>query len=107
VYEGRNKADDAFIKSVPLKCDDFVDLIFVLPDNKTKAMYALFDSKRSNKADAIIFDPSRTGNWKVSYWDTNLGDTFPLEGIHSNGELKPVRIIKRCSGQALPNFQCS
>ena len=107
VYEGRNKADDAFIKSVSLKCDDFVDLIFVLPDNKTKAMYALFDSKRSNKADAIIFDPSRTGNWKVSYWDTNLDNTFPLEGVHANGDIKPVRFVKRCSGQALPNFQCS
>ena len=107
VYEGRNKADDAFIKSISLKCDDFVDLIFVLPDNKTKAMYALFDSKRSNKADAIIFDPSRTGNWKVSYWDTNLDNTFPLEGVHANGDIKPVRFVKRCSGRALPNFQCS
>ena len=62
VYEGRNKADDAFIKSVSLKCDDFADLIFLLPDNSTTAMYALFDSKRSGRIDAIIFDPSRTGN---------------------------------------------
>jgi hypothetical protein len=107
VYEGRNKADDAFIKSFSLKCDDFPDVIFVLPDNKAKGMYALFDSKRSKKVDAIIFDPSRTGNWKYSFWDTNLDDTFPLEGVHANGDIKPVRFVKRCSGQALPNFQCS
>jgi hypothetical protein len=107
VYEGRNKADNAFIRSVSLKCDDFADLIFVLPDDNTKAMYALFDSNRRKKADAIIFDPSRTGNWKYSYWDTNLDNTFPLQGIHANGELKPVKFKKRCNGQALPNFQCS
>lgn len=107
VYEGRNKADDAFIKSISLKCDDFADLIFVLPDNEKEPMYALFDSKRSKRTDAIIFDPSRTGNWKFSYWDTNLDNSFPLEGIHTNGDLKPVRFVRRCSGQALPNFQCS
>jgi S1-C subfamily serine protease len=107
VYEGRDKADEAFIRSVSLRCDDFADLIFVLPDNDTKAMYALFDSKRRKKADAIIFDPSREGNWKLSYWDTNLDDTFPLEGVHANGELKPVSFKKRCSGQALLNFKCS
>jgi hypothetical protein len=107
VYEGRNKVDDAFIKSISLKCDDFADLIFVLPDNEEEPMYALFDSKRSKKTDAIIFDPSRTGNWKFSYWDTNLDNTFPLEGIHTNGDIKPVRFVKRCSGRALSNFQCS
>jgi Trypsin-like peptidase domain len=107
VYEGRNKADDAFIRSVSLKCDNIADLIVVLPDNNSKAMYALFDSNRRKKADAIIFDPSRTGNWKFSFWDTNLDNTFPLEGVHANGELKPVSFKKRCSGQALPNFQCS
>jgi hypothetical protein len=67
----------------------------------------LFDSKRSGKIEAIIFDPLRTGNWKYSFWDTNLDDTFPLEGIHANGDIKPVRFVKRCSGQALLNFQCS
>ena len=107
VYEGRNKTGDAFIKIVSLKCDDFADLTFVLPDNNTKAMYALFDSKRRKKADAIIYDPSRTGNWKFSYWDSNFDNTFPLQGIHANGELKPVSFKKRCSGQALPNFKCS
>jgi hypothetical protein len=107
VYEGRDKADDAFIRSVSLKCDDFTDIVFVLPDNKTKPMYALFDSKRRKRTDAIIFDPSRTGNWKFSYWDINLDNTFPLEGIHADGDLKPVKFVKRCSGQALLNFQCS
>jgi hypothetical protein len=92
---------------VSLKCDDFTDIVFVLPDNKTKPMYALFDSKRIKKTDAIIFDPSRTGSWKFSYWDINLDNTFPLEGIHANGDLKPVKFVKRCSGQALPNFRCS
>jgi hypothetical protein len=90
-----------------LKCDDFADVIFVLPDNAAKPMYALFDSKRSKVTDAIILDPSRTGVWKNSFWDPNLDSTFPLEGIHANGELKPVRFVKRCGGQALPNFQCS
>jgi hypothetical protein len=82
VYEGRDKADDAFIRSVSLKCDDFTDIVFVLPDNKTKPMYALFDSKRSKRTDAIIFDPSRTGNWKFSYWDINL-EQIPVDFTHS------------------------
>jgi hypothetical protein len=106
-FEGRNKDNDAFIKLVSFKCDNFADLIFALPDDKKKPMIALLDAQRRSKADAIIFDPSRSGNWKFSYWDSKLDDTFALEGIHTNGNLKPIEFKERCRGKALPNFQCS
>jgi S1-C subfamily serine protease len=106
VFEGRNQTDDAFIRQVSLNCDNFPDLIFVLPDDKKLAMLALFDTKRRKKPDGIVFDPSRSANWKFSFWDANFDDTFPLQGIHKNGELKPVRYVKRCKRKAAKNFRC-
>lgn len=106
LFEGRNKADDAFIRRVSTHCDDFADLIFVLPDNKKEPMVALVDTKHRNKADGIVFDPSRKADWKTSYWDANLDDTFPLKGIHQNGELQPVRFEKRCPRKAGKDFRC-
>ena len=106
VFEGRNKKNDANIMQMSLKCDDFPDLVFVLPDDVKKPMLALVDSKRRSKADGIVFDSSRSGNWKVSYWDVDFDDTFPLKGIHSDGEIKPVRYEKRCAGKAASDFRC-
>jgi len=106
VFEGRNKEDNAKIKQVSFKCDDVVDLAFILPDDRRKPMMAFYDSKRRNKPDAIIVDPSRTENWKFSFWDSDLNDTFALRGIHNNGNLKPVRFVKRCPRRAATEFRC-
>jgi Trypsin-like peptidase domain len=106
IYDGRNKNNDAFIKQVSLRCDNFADIVSVLPDNTNEPLYAWYYGSRRDKPEAIIFDPSRLGKWKFSFWDLNFDNTFPLEGIHSNGSLNPVRFKKRCNGQALPNFKC-
>jgi hypothetical protein len=106
LFEGRNKDNTANIRRVSLKCDNTADLVFVLPDNKNEPMMAVMDTKRRGKADVYFFDPTRTANWQVSYWDVDFDDTFPLKGIHANGEMKPVRFEKRCPGRAGTNFQC-
>jgi S1-C subfamily serine protease len=106
LFEGRNKDNTASIRRISLQCDNTADLVFVLPDNKNEPMMALMDTKRRGKPDVYIFDPTRTANWQVSYWDVDFDDTFPLKGIHANGEIKPVRFEKRCPGRAGTNFRC-
>jgi len=78
----------------------------VLPDNEKEPMMALMDTKRRGKPDVYICDSTRTANWQVSYWDVDFDDTFPLKGIHADGEIKPVRFEKRCPRKAGSNFRC-
>jgi S1-C subfamily serine protease len=106
LFEGRNKDNNANIRTISLKCDEFPDLVFLLPDDKASPMMALMDSKRRNKSDVYIFDYTRKGKWQISYWDVDFDDTFALKGIHNNGEIEPVRYEKRCPGKAGKNFSC-
>jgi S1-C subfamily serine protease len=106
VFEGRNKDNNANIRQISLKCDTFADLVIYLPDDKTSPMMALMDTKRRKKADVYILDSTRTGKWQISYWDVDFDDTFPLKGIHANGEMKPVRFEKRCPVKAGTDFRC-
>jgi S1-C subfamily serine protease len=106
LFEGRNKINTANIRRISLNCDNVADLVIVLPDNKNEPLMALMDTKRRGKTDVYIFDPTRTANWQVSYWDVDFDDTFPLKGIHANGDIKPVRFEKRCPGRAGTDFRC-
>jgi hypothetical protein len=106
LFEGRNKDNNGNIKQISLRCDPFADLVIYLPDDKASPMMALMDTKRRQKADVYIFDSTRTGKWQISYWDVDFDDTFPLKGIHANGEMKPVRFEKRCPGNAGKDFRC-
>jgi S1-C subfamily serine protease len=106
LFEGRNKDGNAYIRRISLRCDGFADLIILLPDDTSKPMMALLDSKHRNKPDGYVLDATRAGKWQVSYWDVDFDDTFPLKGIHENGGIKPVRFERRCPGKAGTNFRC-
>ncbi len=106
IFDGRDKQNAGFMRSVSSNCTQTANVVFFLPDDQTKPMVAYLDTKGRNKSDAVVFDPSRTANWKYSYWDVDLDDTFPVKGIHVNGELAPKEFQKRCKGKAAPNFQC-
>jgi S1-C subfamily serine protease len=106
VFEGRNKDNNANIRQISLKCDTFADLVIILPDDKASPMMALMDTKRRRKADVYVLDATRLGKWQVSYWDVDFDDTFPLKGVHVNGDMKPVRFEKRCPGKAGKDFRC-
>ena len=107
IFEGRNLKNTAFLHVISLRCDDKADITIVVPDDKGDAIYALVDLKRRGKPEGIVFDMGRTGKWNKSYWDTNLDDTFPLRGLHPDGELMPTTFEPRC-GQKKPltNFRC-
>jgi hypothetical protein len=106
LFDGRNDKNTGLMRSISLKCNQTADLVFFLPDDKTRPMVAYFDSKGRNKPDAIIYDDSRMGKWQYSYWDVDLDDTFALRGFHENGEIVPTRYVKRCEGKAAPQFKC-
>jgi S1-C subfamily serine protease len=109
LYEGRNKSNDANIRQLSSKCDNVVDIVYMVPDDRTAPLWMTIDQQRRNKTDVydvVYVDPTRTGKWQVSYWDVGLDDTFPLKGVHQNGEINPSRFEKRCPGKALTDFRC-
>ena len=109
LFEGRDDKNTAYIRRISLKCDDWVDIVIVVPDDKRKPIMALIDSQRRNKVDGIVLDERRTGKWNVSYWDPKLDGTFPLRGRHPNGELLPTSQEPRCGPRSRPlaNFRCA
>jgi S1-C subfamily serine protease len=109
LFEGRTKNDDGFIRNISLKCDDRADIAIVIPDDKNKPVMALIDMSRRNKVEGIVLDERRAGKWNTSFWDPKLDETFPLRGIHPDGELMPTSMEQRCRppSKSLKNFKCS
>lgn len=109
VYEGRNKKDDAHMRSVSLKCDTYADIVYVLPDLKSDPMIAIIDFQRTGTPEGVVYDTSRSGKWSASIWDPKLDDIFPLKGLHKDGRLMPVKYEDRCPPGTTPlkNLKCS
>lgn len=107
IFEGRDKANDADIRQISLKCDSWADVTFVYPDDTKDPFLALFDTYRRKIPDAIVYDFERNGQWKISYWDVELDDTFAVIGRHPDGKLKPSSFEKRCkTGTPAPKAKC-
>jgi Trypsin-like peptidase domain len=109
MFEGRDDKNTKFLRRISTKCDDWVDLVILVPDDKTKAIMALLDTQRKSKVDGIVLDEGRSGKWNTSFWDPKLDETFPLHGLHTKGELLPNSMEPRCRPPSRPlkNFRCS
>ena len=109
IFEGRNKDETASLRKVSLQCDSTADIIFVAPDDKQKAYYALIDSKRRGKTEGVVFDLKRSGSkWDTSIWDPQGDETFPLKGVHPDGKLMPTSFVQRCGNRKpLKDLKCS
>jgi hypothetical protein len=108
-FEGRDKDNTAFLREISTKCDNWGDVVIVIPDDKRKAIMAYLDTQRKNKVDGIVLDERRSGKWNTSFWDPKLDETFPLHGLHPKGELLPNSMEPRCRPPSRPlkNFRCS
>jgi S1-C subfamily serine protease len=109
IFEGRNKENTAFLRAISLKCDDRADITIVVPDDKKKAVMAFIDINRRDKVEGIVLDERRSGKWNTSFWDPKLDETFPLRGMHPDGELLPTSREPRCRPPSKPlkDFKCS
>jgi S1-C subfamily serine protease len=107
LFQGRSADGTAFMRQFSLRCDDTVDLTIVEPDNKKEPFFALLDSERRGKIDAIVLDPRRKHYWEKSFWDVYFDDTFSVVGLHRNGEFQPYRFEMRCPGKPLKEFKCA
>jgi S1-C subfamily serine protease len=109
IFEGRDKENTAFLRRISLKCDDRADITIVVPDDKKKPVMALIDISRRDKVEGIVLDEQRSGKWKTSFWDPKLDETFPLRGLHPDGELLPTTRQPRCRPPSKPlkDFKCS
>jgi S1-C subfamily serine protease len=109
IFEGRDKQNTAFLRRISLKCDDRADITIVVPDDKKKAVMALIDISRRDKVEGIVLDERRSGKWNTSFWDPKLDETFPLRGLHPDGELLPTTRQPRCRSPSKPlkDLKCS
>jgi S1-C subfamily serine protease len=83
LFDGRNTDNNAKIMLLSSKCDDIVDIAYMVPDDSTAPLWMTIDQRRRNKIDVydvVYVDPTRTRNWQFSYWDVGLDGTFPLQG---------------------------
>ena len=93
-YEGRNKENNALIRTVDMDCSGKVNAALIVPDDKSKPVEFLMDTNKDGKNDAWFFDNDRDGKWDISYWDTDFDGKPDLVGHHPDGELKPTRMEK-------------
>lgn len=93
-YEGRNKENNAFIRTVDTDCTGKVDAALIVPDDKSKPIELRLDANKDGKIDAWIFDDDRDGKWDISYWDTDFDGKPDLVGHHPDGDPKPTRVEK-------------
>jgi S1-C subfamily serine protease len=93
-YEGRNKENNAFIRTVDSDCSGKADAALIVPDDKSKPIELRMDANKDGKTDAWIFDNDRDGKWDISYWDTDFDGKPDLVGHHPDGEPKPTRMEK-------------
>ena len=64
---------------------------YVVPDDKTKAIFLRLDRNGDGNADAIIFDFKQREKWDLSFWDEKFQGYWTLVGYHDDGTLKPTR----------------
>ena len=109
IFDGRDDRNTAFLRRISIKCDNWVDVAIIVPDDKKEPIMALLDTRRKGKVDGVVLDERRSGKWNVSFWDPNLDETFPLRGLHPKGELIPNSFEPRCRPPSRPmkNFRCS
>ena len=105
VFEGRNKTNDAFMRSISLRCDNIADIVMVAPDSKKAPIFALVDLQRKGKVEGMVFDERRSGNWNTSFWDPKFDETFPFRGIHPDSKLMPTRFVPRCPSGSTPTIK--
>lgn len=94
LYEGRDKQETAFIRSLDMDCKGKANAALIVPDDKSKPVEFRMDLNRDGKVDAWIYDDDRDGKWDVSYWDTDFDGKPDLKGFHPDGALKPTRVEK-------------
>jgi S1-C subfamily serine protease len=89
MFEGRNDKNTASVRRFDMTCHGRVDLVIMLPDDKSQPMVALLDTTGSGKADGQILSYHRDGHWDISYWDTKHTGHWDTIGYHPDGKLKP------------------
>ena len=87
----RSKENDANVVAFDMFCTGKDNAEYVVPDDKTKAIFLRLDRNGDGNADAIIFDFKRREKWDLSFWDEKFQGYWTLVGYHDDGTLKPTR----------------
>ena len=92
----RSKENDATVIAYDMFCTGKDNAEYVVPDDKTKAIFLRLDRNGDGNVDAVIFDFKRRGKWDLSFWDEKFQGYWTLVGYHDDGSLKPTRFRELC-----------
>jgi S1-C subfamily serine protease len=87
----RSKENDATVIALDMFCTGKDNAEYVVPDDKTKAIFLRLDRNGDGNVDAVIFDFKQQGRWDLSFWDEKFEGHWTLVGYHDDGTLKPTR----------------
>ncbi len=94
VSEGRNKRNDASVRSYDFFCNGKETAELVFPDDKSKSVRLSVDTNGDGEIDGVIYDSDRDDKWDISYWDTDFDGKPDLVGYHPDGLIPPSRTEK-------------
>jgi S1-C subfamily serine protease len=75
-------------------CTNFVDMIIETPDDPSKPVFVLLDTKHQGKIDVVMVDTDRDGYPDYALYDTTESGKPDLIGYFHNHEVEPFRVEK-------------
>jgi S1-C subfamily serine protease len=95
LFKGRTEKNNANMETYDSNCLGRVDVDFVYPDDVKEPYISRVYRKSESKFDGIVYSFKRDDKWDLSYWDNNNDNTWPVVGLHKNGEWLPIKYISR------------
>ena len=95
LFKGRTEKNNANIESYDSNCSGRRNIDFVYPDDVKEPYMSRLYRKNESKYDVVVYSFKRNEQWDLSYWDNNNDNTWPVVGVHKNGEWLPVKYISR------------
>jgi S1-C subfamily serine protease len=77
---------------IDVDCDGGGDMIVQTPDDESKPMLLLFDSKNKGRIDIVMVCPKRDGYPTVAFYDTTGSGKPSMIGYFRNHEFKPYKV---------------
>ena len=95
LFKGRTEKNNANIETYDGNCSGRRNIDFVYPDDVKEPYISRLYRQDSVKYDGIVYSFKRDDKWDLSYWDNKNDNTWPVVGVHKNGEWLPVKYIPR------------
>lgn len=94
LFEGRTKDNDGDLIAMDTNCDGKEDTVLHIPDRRAESIQLIIYNQRTGEIEGVVYDEDRDEKWDFSLWDTDGDGEADVEGIHPNGDVRPVSFRK-------------